>query len=213
MKIIEQIETNLKILNGRYDMGTNYYLMTKDKNLAHDYFATKYGEGDSVYYTDEEYTLTDIPDFHYIIHLNKLSCGWRPLFQRHKTFSSFAELEQFYTDHTSPDTWIEDEYHEVFTWEQYKQEILDHANVEPKPVKWVYEEDKMFGKPGVKYLQTKQCEPEEADLWVPFNHVEKYRSAKEAQELFKAWDSYIGWDPGYSNDPDYPIDWTDGEFS
>ena len=34
-----------------------------------------------------------------LIHLNKLSCGWRPLFQKHRAFDSFRKLEAFYREH------------------------------------------------------------------------------------------------------------------
>ncbi len=78
-------------------MGTNYYLITKNSDIAHKYFANN-----DMYGTwDEEYVLRDIPDFHYEIHLNKLSYGWRPLFQIHKVFRSFTELENFYKEHKS----------------------------------------------------------------------------------------------------------------
>jgi len=44
-----------------------------------------------------------------LIHLNKLSCGWRPLFQKHRAFDSFRELEAFYREHQA-DLEIYDEY-------------------------------------------------------------------------------------------------------
>ena len=69
-------------------MGTNYYLMTRNKQLAHKYFAVENDWG----ITDEEYKIVDDPYLGYEIHLNKCSCGWRPLFQRHKSFKSWEEL-------------------------------------------------------------------------------------------------------------------------
>lgn len=70
-------------------MGTNYYLFTGSKQLARKYFAevSEYG------YVDAEYEIVDEPRLGYEIHLNKCSCGWRPLFQCHKVFKSFAEQE------------------------------------------------------------------------------------------------------------------------
>ena len=62
-------------------MGTNFYLMSRNKKLIREYFAveTEYD------IKDIEYAIVDEPYLGYEIHLNKLSCGWRPLFQRHKT--------------------------------------------------------------------------------------------------------------------------------
>lgn len=45
--------------------------------------------------TDEEYEIVDEPYLGYQVHLNKLSCGWRPLFQMHKNIKIFKELEDF----------------------------------------------------------------------------------------------------------------------
>lgn len=196
-------------------MGTNYYMITKNKDLAHKYFATEcdYG-GRYPEYLDQEYELYDVPDFYYQIHLNKLSCGWSPLFQIHKAFRTFSELEQFYNDHKG-DLTFEDEYGREYTFEEYKQEVIEHSEVEPESVKWVYKEDNLCGKPGHKYLQIEDCEPEEADLWTPFDHAEYGRTEKEARKRLEAWDAYVSWmsDDRYSRDPDYKFDWIEGDFS
>lgn len=182
-------------------MGTNYYIITKSKKLVHEYF---YGE----------YELSDEPFFHYRIHLNKLSCGWKPLFQNHNAFTKFADLIEFCKAHKK-DISIWDEYGEVFTLDEYIREILEHANVEREPRKWVYEEDNLCGRPGKKYLQTVPCNPEEADLWAPYDHIEKTLTEREAQKKYKAWDAYISLmkEERYHRDPDYPVDWVEGEFS
>ena len=72
-------------------MGTNFYLMSRNKKLMREHFAveTEYD------IKDIEYAIVDEPYLGYEIHLNKLSCGWRPLFQRHKTIKTFKELEEF----------------------------------------------------------------------------------------------------------------------
>ena len=72
-------------------MGTNFYLMSKSKKLIRENFAVEKNYG----VTDVEYELVDEPYLGYQIHLNKLSCGWRPLFQRHKNIKSFKQLEDF----------------------------------------------------------------------------------------------------------------------
>ena len=108
---------------------------------------------------------------------------------------------------------IQDEYGETYAWEDYKKEVVDHGSSKPEPVKWVYKESKLFGNNGKKYLFTEDCDPEEADLFAPFDHSEYGRTEKMAQEKYKAWDYYIGSKPDYSADPDYPVDWVSGDFS
>lgn len=60
-------------------MGTNYYFMSRNKELMQTCFADKSEWG----VLGEEYTIVDEPYLGYRCHLNKLSCGWRPLFQKH----------------------------------------------------------------------------------------------------------------------------------
>ena len=57
-------------------MGTNYYFMSRNKELMQTCFAEKSEWG----VLGEEYTIVDEPYLGYRCHLNKLSCGWRPLF-------------------------------------------------------------------------------------------------------------------------------------
>ena len=76
-------------------MGTNYYFMSRNKELMQTCFAEKSKWG----VLGEEYTIVDEPYLGYWCHLNKLSCGWRPLFQKHRAFDSFRKLEAFYREH------------------------------------------------------------------------------------------------------------------
>lgn len=57
-------------------MGTNFYLMSRNKKLMREHFAVE-TENDI---KDIEYAIVDEPYLGYKVHLNKLSCGWRPLF-------------------------------------------------------------------------------------------------------------------------------------
>lgn len=190
-------------------MGTNYYFITRSSKLAHEYFCAGYDE----YSTwGEEYELNDIPEVHYKIHLNKLSCGWKPLFQNHKAFKSFSELEQFYNDHKE-DLEIYDEYGEKYTFDAYKQEIIDHANVPKRPMKWVIEDaSTIFG--GGKMLTVKDCSEEEAEIYSPFDHREYDKSKTEAA-LRLDYNGYMSWKDidDYHADDEYNIDWVEGEFS
>ena len=191
-------------------MGTNYYLMTRNKQLAHKYFAVEHDWG----VADEEYRIVDNPYLGYEIHLNKCSMGWRPLFQRHKEFKSWKELERFYLDHADG-LEIYDEYGRQFSWDQYKKIIFDHAAREPEPMKWQYgidPFDKFFSDNPKKRIFLDKCDPEEAEIWTPFNHIEYFKTERRARGK---WCYEYYYEPAleYWNDPDYKIDWTEGDFS
>lgn len=202
-------------------MGTNYYMITKNPKLAHEYFAEEvdYG-GKYPEYLNEEYKLCDVPDFYYEIHLNKCSYGWRPLFQRHKCFKTFAELEQFIIDHKD-EIQIKDEYDDEYTFRDYKLRMINHATYrEPEPMKWTYgisDFDKHWSKHPKKTLHTIQCKPKEAELWIPFSHVKYTETEAIAQRHFGIYDDAVMGSVksrmNYSEDPNYPFDWCDGEFS
>ena len=67
-------------------MGTNFYLMSRNKKLIREHLAVE----TEYYIKDIEYAIVDELYLGYEIHLNKLSCGWRPLFQRHKTIDNIV---------------------------------------------------------------------------------------------------------------------------
>ena len=190
-------------------MGTNYYLFTQSKQLAHKHFAEALEYG----VIGEEYEIVDEPRFGYEIHLNKNSCGWRPLFQCHKAFKTFAELESFDKKHEKSLT-IYDEYGKEYEWEDYKHIVISHGNAKPCPMKWVYGEERIFSD-GIKYLHTEECDPDEAEIWIPFDHLKYAQSEQDAARRLNCSDRYYC-DPKdfYShNDKDYPIDWAIGDFS
>lgn len=70
-------------------MGTNFYFMSKDKKLMRENFAveTEYG------IHDVEYEIVDEPYLGYEVHLNKLSGGWRALFQSNKNISTYRHSQ------------------------------------------------------------------------------------------------------------------------
>ena len=59
-------------------MGTNYFLMSKNKELMQTCFVGETECG----VLEEEYSIVDEPFLGYRCHLNKLSYGWRPLFKQ-----------------------------------------------------------------------------------------------------------------------------------
>lgn len=186
-------------------MGTNFYFMMKNKELVQNNFAIKEEWG----IHDEEYAIADDPYLGYKIHLNKLSCGWRPLFQRHKAFRSFKKLEKFYREHIN-DIEIFDEYNEKYAWDKYFERVYEHSMREKEPVKWVYQIDPICGDKK-KTLHTITCSEKEADLFLPFDHALYAKTEREAMERFKVCQSYH-YDQKYWDDPDYMFDWTEGEF-
>lgn len=187
-------------------MGTNYYLMSRNKELMRNNFAVVEPWG----VHSEEYAIVDEPYLGYKCHLNKLSCGWRPLFQKHIAFDTFKKLEEFYKNHKD-ELEIYDEYGTKYTWNEYFDKVYNHSLREPEPVKWVYEPDEVFGdkKPT---LHTVRCSEEEADLFIPLNHKEYAETEKCAIRKFRVYRGY-SMSVKYYNDPDYLFDWTEGEFS
>lgn len=120
-------------------MGTIFYLMSRNKKLMREYFAVE------TEYTikDIEYEIVDEPYLGYEVHLCKLSAGWRPLFQRHKTISTFKELEEFCLKNKSMVS-IYDEYGRRYTWKQYFKKVYNHSQRKAEPRKWIYDIDPIF---------------------------------------------------------------------
>lgn len=187
-------------------MGTNFYLMSKNKKFIREYFAVEKDYG----FAEQEYEIVDEPYLGYCVHLNKLSLGWRPLFQSHKTIKSFKELEQLCLSNKSI-IGIYDEYGKKYSWEQYYKRVYNHSQRAPEPFKWVYDIDTMFGD-NHPTLHTIRCAEEEAELYLPFNHKIYMETEMKAKERFKVYrrEAFV---PKYWEDPDYPFDWTEGEFS
>lgn len=120
-------------------MGTNFYLMSRNKKLMREYFAVE------TEYTikDIEYEIVDEPYLGYKVHLCKLSAGWRPLFQRHKTISTFKKVEEFCLKNKSMVS-IYDEYGRRYTWKQYFKKVYNHSQRKAEPRKWIYDIDPIF---------------------------------------------------------------------
>ena len=111
-------------------------MMSRNKKLMREYFAVE------TEYTikDIEYEIVDEPYLGYKVHLCKLSAGWRPLFQRHKTISTFKEVEKFCLKNKSMVS-IYDEYGRRYTWKQYFKKVYNHSQRKAEPRKWIYDID------------------------------------------------------------------------
>lgn len=91
-------------------MGTNFYFFTQEKDKQKQWFS--YGE----------YELTDEPQFGYMTHLAKTSCGWLPLFQAHKQIRSVSDMKAIYDEGGFK---IVDEYGQEYSWGEFKKRVLE----------------------------------------------------------------------------------------
>lgn len=98
-------------------MGTNYYMSTKDKSKRDKWL------------NFDEYHLTDEPDWGYEVHIGKVSCGWKPLFQAHDRLNSLALYKLMYDE----GGWsLYDEYRQVLSWEDFKDIIDSFTDGKPR---------------------------------------------------------------------------------
>lgn len=177
-------------------MGTNFYLFSKDRSSVKEHF-------------DGEYELVDVPDFGYMIHLNKLSFGWLPLFQKHKAFSTFRGLISFIYDNLEYE--IYDEYGNWYSVAKYINTILDHGSQQKRALKWNLEKSPFSGREMIRLIE---CDQSEADIFAPFHHGEYAISYSAACMRYSTAErGYIDNGSAYTPDPDYPLDWIAGEFS
>ncbi len=93
-------------------MGTNYYLLTKNKRIKEKHFGLH-----------DDYELTDRPCFGYRIHVCKLSSGWKSLWQAHpNAYNSVFEFEEFVRKHERSFLFL-DEYNRRYTIDEFLEEI------------------------------------------------------------------------------------------
>lgn len=142
-------------------MGTNYYMMMKDKELVTKYF-------------DNEYEFTDSPYYAYEIHIGKRSYGWKPLFEWHENaYKSVNDMLKFLEFHKI-DIEIFDEYNKRFSIDELKEELINWGNEQPvRYMKYVPEGiyNEIFG--GRDYLI--ESTEEDYDMKMPYDHVEYHK--------------------------------------
>lgn len=90
-------------------MGTNFYMITKNKAMAS-------------LYAPYSYELTDTPYFGYEIHIAKTSCGWLPLFQGHK--DGINSVSEYKAAYETGEFDIVDEYGTSYNWNEFEDRVL-----------------------------------------------------------------------------------------
>lgn len=91
-------------------MGTNFYLYTKDKQVAQEL-------------APYSYELTDIPDFGYKIHIAKTSMGWLPLFQAH--MHGIQSVAEYLDAITKYNCRVFDEYGTEYLYDDFVDRVLN----------------------------------------------------------------------------------------
>lgn len=90
-------------------MGTNFYLITRNKTMAQKY-------------APYSYELTDEPYFGYEVHIAKTSGGWLPLFQGHK--DGINSVREYKAAYDTGEFDIVDEYGDFYNWEEFTERVL-----------------------------------------------------------------------------------------
>lgn len=175
-------------------MGTNYYMMTNDKDIAEVYFPG-------------EYEIVDNPYLGYEIHIGKCSMGWNPLFEWHEhAYKSVSQMLRFLQFHIL-DIEIFDEYGEKYSIQKLKDELIDWGNHQPvRYMKYIPEGifNEILGWREYLVESTK----DDYDIVCPFDHIE-YDKLDPHNE--KRWRD-PNREPMYFKDND-GYDFTKGRFS
>lgn len=161
-------------------MGTNYYAFSRNKELVKKHFKKNEWE--------PEYELVDEPDFGYLIHLGKRSCGWKPLFQSHiNAYSSVNGMLEFFKNHGN-DFEIYDEYNKKMTLDQLKEELVDWGDVPADRIQHC----RVVWNGRCKDLKTVGTN-EPYDIATPFSHI-KYMEIMNDPYREKYWEDEDGYD-------------------
>lgn len=172
-------------------MGTNYYMMTTNKELVEKHFPC-------------EYEIVDTPYFGYEIHIGKRSFGWKPIFREHiNAYDSVEKMKKFISENQKSIR-IFDEYNREFSLEELEDELITWGEQqEIRYMKHIPEgvPDEVFG--GKKYLV--ESTKYDYDITIPFDHIEYEKLEIERNNWIYENGSY------YSKDKD-GYDFMKGEF-
>lgn len=90
-------------------MGTNFYLMTSDRQKRDKWF------------DEYECELTDTPEWGYEVHIAKTSCGWKPLFESHKRIRSVRDIKAAINDGFR----VVDEYGQFYNLDEFVDRVVN----------------------------------------------------------------------------------------
>jgi len=62
-----------------------------------------------------------------VLHIGKISCGWKPLFHANTYYNSVKQLVEFYNNNLKK-LEIIDEYDNIYKFEEFKDIMIDTAN-------------------------------------------------------------------------------------
>lgn len=144
-------------------MSTNFYMMTRSKEVCNKYFGW-------------HYELTDEPDWGYSIHICKTSLGWLPLFQAHDCFKSIKQLKELYD---AGGFILYDEYGTTYTWPEFDKRVLKFNG----GVKGAIPREKIEQPKDSLYYDP------DLPLYKPISHFE-YAHGKYANEYFTDSEGY-----------------------
>ena len=102
------------------------------------------------------------------------------------------------------------QYGRRYTWKQYFEKVYEHSQQKKQPRKWIYDIDSVCPNCGPR-LQNVSCTEQETEIYIPFCHREYNEKEKLAKERFHV-NERLWCKEEYWEDPDYPFDWTEGEF-
>lgn len=131
-------------------MGTNYYLMSKNKEFIKDKFG-------------DNYCLTDSPYFGYEVHLCKVSIGWKICFETQKCYESVKDMCKVFRENKD-EFEIYDEYNTKFEIEDFLKYVQERDK-QIKKTKWIYQPNNMSN-------LKKDDNATEDYICTPFDHIE-----------------------------------------
>lgn len=155
-------------------MGTNYYMITTDKQFVEENFIN-------------EYVLTDVPYFGYEVHLCKCSMGWKTLFECHPmAYTSVKHMIDFLKSNRDKFK-IYNEYSDEQDVDKFIDYIVNRDKESPKN-KYIWRKN--------TFSKLTMCDEAEDDyIETPFDHIEYFEFEKKHNPYANS-----SWQEKYYND-------------
>lgn len=160
-------------------MGTNYYMMTTDKQFVKENFIN-------------EYELTDEPYLAYEIHMCKCSMGWKTSFRSHPmAYTSVKHMVEFLKSNRDRFK-IYDEYSEEQDLDEFIDYIVNRDKNSPKH-RYIWKRS--------EFSDLTICDDAEEDyIETPFDHIEYFEFERKHNPYTNTYyqDEYYNDDEGYN---------------